>query len=153
MVENLDLENRYETFFKAQPPSFNPIRDIKRWVSGLIRSVISITSQNKRDAEGEESEQAADSSAGILTKREMIARAVAGGIMIMPVEESSVVALSYRSTNPEFATIVVNAVAKAYIDQILEMKMQTAGHGNRRPRVTERSYGIAQLLGALLVRS
>ena len=53
---------------------------------------------------------------------------ISNGIFIEPVEESDIVKISYTSTNPEFSKRVVNAVAKAYIEETLEMKMAASKH-------------------------
>src|SRR4030042_1734972 len=53
----------------------------------------------------------------------MLANVISGGISVSPIKNSKIVNISYTSTNPEFATLVVNSVAKAYIEEMLEMKM------------------------------
>lgn len=56
----------------------------------------------------------------------ILADIVSGGIVVAPVKNSKIVDVSYLSTNPEFATLIVNSVAKAYIDEILDMKMSAS---------------------------
>ena len=41
-------------------------------------------------------------------------------------KNSKIVNLSFSSTNPEFAAFVANTVAKAYIEEILEMRMSSS---------------------------
>jgi succinoglycan biosynthesis transport protein ExoP len=56
-------------------------------------------------------------------KTNVLANIISSGITVSPVKNSKIVNISYMSTNPEFATLVANSVAKAYIEEILEMKM------------------------------
>ena len=57
---------------------------------------------------------------------DILADIVSGGIVVAPVKNSKIVDISYLSTNPEFATLIVNTVAKAYIEEILDMKMSAS---------------------------
>src|SRR4030042_1775750 len=56
----------------------------------------------------------------------MLANVISGGISVSPIKNSKIVNISYTSTNPEFATLIANSVAKAYIEEILEMRMADA---------------------------
>jgi succinoglycan biosynthesis transport protein ExoP len=61
-----------------------------------------------------------------MSKTNMLAGIISSGIAVTPVKNSKIVNISYMSTNPEFATLVANSVAKAYIEEILEMRMADA---------------------------
>jgi capsular exopolysaccharide synthesis family protein len=54
---------------------------------------------------------------------DMLAQAIIGGISVNPVRDSRIVTISYSSTNPELAAMVTNSIAKAYIEQILDMRL------------------------------
>jgi succinoglycan biosynthesis transport protein ExoP len=56
-------------------------------------------------------------------KANMLANIINSGIAVSPVKNSKIVNISYMSTNPEFATLVTNSVARAYIEEILDMRM------------------------------
>lgn len=59
------------------------------------------------------------------SKTNMLTNIISSGITVSPVKNSKIVNISYMSTNPEFATLVANSVAKAYIEEILEMRMSS----------------------------
>jgi succinoglycan biosynthesis transport protein ExoP len=61
----------------------------------------------------------------LASKTNMLADIISGGITVSPIKNSKIVNISYMSTNPEFATLVANSVAKAYIEEILDMKMSS----------------------------
>ncbi len=60
------------------------------------------------------------------SKAGILADIISAGIAVSPVKNSKIVYVSFISTNPEFATLVANTVARAYIEEILEMKMSTS---------------------------
>ena len=57
---------------------------------------------------------------------EMLSDIVSGGIVVTPVKNSKIIDVSYLSTNPDFATRIVNSVARAYIEEILDMRMSAS---------------------------
>lgn len=59
-------------------------------------------------------------------KADILAGVISGGISVSPVKNSKIVNISFISTNPEFAALVANTVAKAYIEEILDMRMSTS---------------------------
>ncbi len=61
-----------------------------------------------------------------ISKTEILADIITAGIVVTPVKNSKIVNISFMSPNPEFAQIVANTVAKAYIEEILDMKMSAS---------------------------
>jgi polysaccharide biosynthesis transport protein len=59
-------------------------------------------------------------------KMTVLADIISSGITVSPVKNSKIVNLSFLSTNPEFAALVANSVAKAYIEEILDMRMSSS---------------------------
>jgi len=66
------------------------------------------------------------SSTGEKSKADVLADVVSGGISVSPVKNSKIVNISFMSSNPDFATIVANTVARAYIEEILDMRMSSS---------------------------
>jgi capsular exopolysaccharide synthesis family protein len=60
------------------------------------------------------------------SKTEILTNIISSGIIVTPVKNSKIVNISFSSTNPEFAEVVANSVAKAYIEEILEMRMNSS---------------------------
>jgi len=63
---------------------------------------------------------------GQKSKADILADIVRGGIIVSPVKDTRIVNISYVSTKPEFAALIANSVAKAYIEQNLEMRMTSS---------------------------
>jgi len=60
------------------------------------------------------------------TKADLLADIISGGIVVSPVKNSKIVSISFLSGNPEFAALVANTVAKAYMEEILDMRMSAS---------------------------
>lgn len=60
------------------------------------------------------------------SRTEILTNIISSGIVVTPVKNSKIVNISFLSTNPDFAEIVANTVAQAYIDEILEMRMNAS---------------------------
>ena len=54
-----------------------------------------------------------------------IADSISRDIKVTPVAESRIVMISYLSSNPHFAAMVANTVARAFIEETLNMKMES----------------------------
>ncbi len=60
------------------------------------------------------------------TKIKVLADIISSGIVVSPVKNSKIVDLSFLSTSPDFAALVANSVARAYIEEILDMRMSSS---------------------------
>ncbi|HTZ18420.1 MAG TPA: polysaccharide biosynthesis tyrosine autokinase [Dissulfurispiraceae bacterium] len=58
-------------------------------------------------------------------RADAIAKMIRGGISVNPVKNSKIVDISYLSENPVLAQVIANTVAKAYIEELLEMSMSS----------------------------
>lgn len=61
-------------------------------------------------------------------KTDLLAMMISSGISVTPIVKTKLVNISYASPDPELASMIANTVAKAYIEEILEMKMSSARH-------------------------
>lgn len=60
------------------------------------------------------------------TQADELADIISSGITVSPVKNSKIVNIGFMSTNPYFAEAVANSVAKAYIEEILDMRMSAS---------------------------
>lgn len=59
-----------------------------------------------------------------LTKTDLVARSLVSNVNVHPVRGSNITAVSYRSPDPELASLVTNAFISAYLEETLSMKME-----------------------------
>ncbi len=67
-----------------------------------------------------------DAARGEASAGHHIADMISNSIVVTPVKNSKIVEISYTSTNPAFAALIVNTVTKAYMDILLEMRMSSS---------------------------
>ena len=114
VVELLNLDQTYESFFpKKERFSLKKaiITPIKEFFEGLLKE------QDETDLK-----KAAKS------KKEEIAEMIIANLEVSPVEESRILEIRFRSTNPEFAALVANTIAEAYKEEMMAIQMNTVGY-------------------------
>jgi succinoglycan biosynthesis transport protein ExoP len=120
VVKQLNLEETYDRYVAGMDESGFSLSAVVAWMKGLYTAIGKFTNTVlakpvKTMGEAEE-----------VSKADTIAEMVRSGITVEPVEETKIVELKYMSANPELATMIVNAAAQAYKDQLLDMKMQAS---------------------------
>jgi capsular exopolysaccharide synthesis family protein len=106
VAEMLFLDGEYKQHLKAKR-RFSP-----GWLKGLFRP---------SDTQSEESEGEGSNRDSV--NIEALTGMISGGISVAPEKDTRIVTISYTSSNPVLTSLVANSVAKAYIEQILEMRM------------------------------
>ncbi|MEW6594354.1 MAG: polysaccharide biosynthesis tyrosine autokinase [Thermodesulfobacteriota bacterium] len=61
-----------------------------------------------------------------MTRADEIAKGIAREIVVKPVRNTRIVTVSFMAENPVLAKMVVNSVARAYMDEVLAIKMHSA---------------------------
>jgi capsular exopolysaccharide synthesis family protein len=126
VVEKLSLDKTYESYFSEQKKGFNLIGSTVRWFKDLSSMILRVVGVGESDSSIQsESKTASDNQPD---RTEGLARAIGSSIIVIPIRDSKMVNVSYESTNPKLAAKVVNSVAQAYIDELLEMKMRSSGY-------------------------
>jgi len=121
VVQILSLDTRYYSEFKIDKRQIPYVDSLINWFSDLFALAMKITDiQTQGVSEVEDREKKSSA--------EEIAQIVSNSISVMPVRNSKVVEVSYISENPVLSKLIVNTVAKAYIEEVLEMKMRASGY-------------------------
>jgi capsular exopolysaccharide synthesis family protein len=126
VVDMLSLDKTYETYVKDTGQSSNILQGTVQWVKDLI-SVIVHVGGAEEEYENKESSDTSGTQKP-LSKADMLAKMISGSIIVTPIKDSKLVNISYMSRNPELASLIVNSVANAYIDELLEMKMTSSSY-------------------------
>ncbi len=126
VVDTLKLTTTYRNFFfeeKKESPSF--LADIK---SGMTEFVEKILSPIKGDEQGGKSQEGPDAAlkGEPLTDEDIIASLIQSNLTVEPVKNTKIVRIAYSDRSPAIAKLIADAVAKAYIDEILDMKLTTS---------------------------
>jgi len=132
VVDSLGKEKIYDAFFPEIEVKKSFLSSIRAWFSGLYASTkksigIEQISQNNLQANKTDNNFGSKNFTQP-TKEEQLQKAISSGIMVVPIENTKIVQISFTSINPAIAMQVTNSVAKAYIDVLLDMRMQTSNY-------------------------
>ena len=109
VVDMLNLEKTYGSFFGDAPASPGS-GGLLHWIGSLFGA------QRAAPAPTEEQREA---------KADAIAKAISAGIVVKPVKNSKIVDISFYSPNRELAKAVSDTVARAYIEELLDLNMSS----------------------------
>ena len=65
---------------------------------------------------------------GPKSDEEIIAEKISDGLAVTPVKNTKIVSISYSDTDPAMARLVADAIVKAYMDEMLEIKLSTSSY-------------------------
>lgn len=118
VVEILSLEKNYDKYMGIEEETsfVAPVKDWCLRVAGAMLTAVGAVGEKAVVADGipRAEESPADALAKVITS----------GLNVSPVKDSHIVTIGYRSTHPEFAALVANTVARAYMEETLNMKME-----------------------------
>jgi polysaccharide biosynthesis transport protein len=124
VVRLLDLEKSYDSFSRQQGLSLPFFESILGWGTSLKETVQSVFGASPSAT----SPDAGEGAVKTRSKADLLADMISGSIVVTPVRDTKIVSINFTSSSPELASLVTNTVAKAYIEQILEMRMQSSGY-------------------------
>lgn len=113
VVEMLALEKTYDTYLNKDR-SFSILGSIG-YVMSKMFGLISFKNAEMTEAETAE-------------RINKLAKKISEEIEVTPVKNTRIVDIRYMSPNPELSKLIVNTVAKAYIEQVLELNMSSTRH-------------------------
>jgi capsular exopolysaccharide synthesis family protein len=120
VVKILDLGKYYQNYFpdRQKSPGFlqTVIGPIKDFIKGANENIAGSETAPAPPGDGYE-----------VSDNDWIANIIISGISVEPVEESRVFVIGFMSENPIFARRVANTVAKAYMEELLELKTAASG--------------------------
>ena len=127
VVKQLNLDQTYDRYVAGRDESGFSVNAVVGWIKGLYAVVAKITNNVfakpvKTFQEIEEQE---------ISRADIIAEMIRSTVTVEPLEETKIVNVSFMSANPELALIIANATAKAYIEQLLEMKLQASEYNRK----------------------
>ena len=124
VVDLLGLDKNYYSSFKGNTTSRTMLGSIAGWLSDLFSVAARIIGIGEPEGVasslniGDRGHSLADE----------VAQIISNTISVSPVRNSRVVEVSYLSENPVLSKMIVNTVAKAYIEEVLEMRMRASGY-------------------------
>ncbi|PLX86056.1 MAG: hypothetical protein C0617_02660 [Desulfuromonas sp.] len=116
VVEMLSQRENYAELFSEGQEGFSLVQSGLDWAKGGWSAVQSLFGVDDGGTEGE----------SLIPSEGHLAETISRGMRVRPIADSRILTISFLSPNPEFAALVANTTAKAYIDVILNMKMEAS---------------------------
>jgi succinoglycan biosynthesis transport protein ExoP len=113
VVQNLNLEAKYETFFQKEGKELPIINAVKDYVKEGLASLRQKDEQAPKEP---------------VSKEEKIANSIISNLTIKPVRETKIIEIEFESESPALSQLVANAVANAYMEELQEIKMHSSGY-------------------------
>ena len=120
VVAELGLDTRYLSLFinpDEKPPFWVSTLE---WAKEMLKSVSELGKKEGAATGANAKKEATDA--------QIIIAHLLKEIEITPTKESRIVEIAYTSDNAMVASMIVNAFTRAYIDELLEMRMRATGH-------------------------
>jgi len=120
--EAANMSMMYPYYFSYDPAFYETQYQLIRSAS-VARKVVEMTDLVKTYGSYFPDEREDFSRMDESAKKTKLTNMISGDISVSPIKDSKIVNISYMSESPEFAALIANSVAKAYISEILDMKM------------------------------
>jgi capsular exopolysaccharide synthesis family protein len=124
VVNGFNVEKTYDTFFSKEESKQSVLTTSVSWLKGLYSSFKEMIGIEELTSDPQNS----DNAPVPLTKAEQMGRFIQGGLSVEPVQNSRVVEISFISDNPALSMKISNSVARSYIDELLDMRMETSSY-------------------------
>ncbi len=127
VVENLQLASRYRHYFFKENHNVSVITVAKNFMRSVLRPV-STFFKNSAEETSATTESLVIPAVEPKTDEEIIAAIIRGGLGVTPINDTKIVSISYSDSDPAMAKLVADAVVKAYMDEMLEIKLSTSSY-------------------------
>lgn len=119
VVKMLALDQKSLTT-SGEEKSANIATGTIRWVKDLFSTILHIGGQGPRPVPVNTAELKEED---LNLRAYQLAKQISGSIDVIPIKNSKIVNISYMSEDPKLAALIVNSVAQAYMDEVLDIRM------------------------------
>ncbi len=126
VVDNLQLASRYRRYF-INDGDASILSVAQRFITGLIKPVITFLKNSPEKLKDVSGEMDVPEIAP-KTDEQIIADIISEGLEVTPLKNTKIVSISYSDMSPAMAKLVADAVVKAYMDEMLEIKLSTSSY-------------------------
>jgi len=128
VVDSLELAGKYRHFFLDEEETDTSfIVSLKSSVKDKVKVLLSFATSSSQSQE-----ESGDGVVGIasepMSDENKIARMISQGLEVSPVKDTKIVSIGYSDNNPAMAQMITNAVVRAYMDEMLEIKLASSSY-------------------------
>ena len=127
VVDNLELASKYRHYFIKDDGDISFIRSIKGYIVQFLRPVVHFFKGSPESTQGL---AIADPALAVepVSDEEIIANIIQYGLTVTPLKSTKIVIISYDHTDPAMARLITDATVKAYMDEMLEIKLSSSSY-------------------------
>lgn len=127
VVANLRLADRYRHYFFKDEKTGSVAAAIKNMLQSVIQPALAFLKNSPEEQSGA---MAALAIPGVepKTDEQIIAEIISEGLAVTPVKNTKIVSIAYSDMDPAMAKLVADAIVKAYMDEMLEIKLSTSSY-------------------------
>ncbi len=128
VVQSLNPEKIYDTFFPEKENNLSYLKIFSNWLKGFYLSVKEMLGIKEMFSSSTDivNKPVPSQEAVPLTKAQILENIIKEDISVEPVANSRVVKIGFLSDNPALAMKVANSIAKAYIEELVDMQMEVS---------------------------
>lgn len=124
VVDQLSLDSEHASFFVKNPNNTaTPKTGLRGRAKEIYEKLLKIF-QHESASGGNE----IDGSGNATSIGDIIAEFIVKNIEVIPVRTSRIVDISFSTSDPDLSMMIVNALAKAYMDEILDIRLNIANY-------------------------
>ncbi len=127
VVENLQLAKKYKRYFFEEKAEGTTIIGLVKDQLKTVLKTVTVFFKSSKDKPVQRFENSTITFKP-MTEDEIIARMIQGGLNVIPVKNTKIVSIIYENKDPAIAKLVVDAVVKAYMDEMLDIKLSTSNY-------------------------
>jgi len=129
VVEQLNLTTRYRSYFFEDNAEVTFVQSLKQSVKDVIRPAYDWLKSLAGSEKVEAGIAGGEAFGGKpMTDEEIVAAIIQGGLSVTPLKNTKIVTISFSHENPGIAKMVTDAVVKAYMDEMLEIRLSTSSY-------------------------
>ncbi len=124
VVKQLALDTKYASYFITESDDTpKSKKGLKKRLKNLSKKFLQIFG-----ADTTSGKHLAEITNTAKTTEDIITESIVKNIEVLPVRASRIVDISYSTTDPGLSRMIVNAIAKAYMDEILEIRLNIVNY-------------------------
>ena len=120
VVRMITPDQKIAGIVRPQEENSNIVSGTLQWFRDLFSTGLHIGGRSPRPVPASTAGTKED---GLDLQAYQLAKGISGSIIVKPVKNSKIVDISYMSADPKLAALIVNTVAKAYMDEVLDIRM------------------------------
>ena len=123
VVRMITPDQKIAGIVRPQEENTNIVSGTFQWFRDLFSTVLHIGVRSPGPVPAGTVGAAGPAEDGLDLKAYQLAKGISESIVVTPVKNSKIVNISYMSPDPKLAALIVNTVAKAYMDEVLDIRM------------------------------